>query len=83
MSDDIPELGLAVSPDYRGSGIGTQLLAQVLEMARGKFPAVSSIVRSDNFAIRLCTRSGFVKVAGNDHPNRANSTSFKILHRFE
>jgi ribosomal protein S18 acetylase RimI-like enzyme len=83
VSDDIPELGLAVSPDYRSGGIGTQLLTQILDMAREKFLAVSLSVRSDNPVIRLYTRSGFVKVPGSDHPNRANSTSFTMLHRFE
>jgi ribosomal protein S18 acetylase RimI-like enzyme len=83
VSDEIPELGLAVCPDYRGCGIGTQLLTQVLVMAREKFPAVSLSVRSDNPVIRLYERSGFVKVAGSDHPNRADSTSFTMLCKFE
>lgn len=83
VSDDIPELGLAVSPDYRGDGIGTQLLTQILAMAREKFPAVSLSVRSDNPVMRLYTRSGFVKVAGSDHPNRTDSTSFTMLCQFE
>jgi ribosomal protein S18 acetylase RimI-like enzyme len=83
ISDDIPELGLAVSPDYRGGGIGTQLLTQALEMARGKFSAVSLSVRSDNPVIRLYTRSGFVKVAGSEHPNRVETTSFTMLCKFD
>ncbi len=83
VSHEIPELGLAVSPDYRGRGIGTQLLTQVLIMAQEKFPAVSLSVRSDNPVTRLYERSGFVKVAGSDHPNRADTTSFTMLYKFE
>ena len=37
ISDGIPELGLAVIPDYRGQGIGTRLLTQLLDTAKGKF----------------------------------------------
>jgi ribosomal protein S18 acetylase RimI-like enzyme len=83
VSAEIPELGLAVSLDYRGCDIGTRLLTQVLTMALEKFPAVSLSVRSDNPAIRLYERSGFVKVAGSEHPNRADSTSFTMLCKFE
>lgn len=83
VSDEIPELGLAVSLDYRGSGIGTQLLTQLLAMAREKFPAVSLSVRSDNPVVRLYERSGFVKVTDSDHPNRADTTSFTMLCKFE
>jgi ribosomal protein S18 acetylase RimI-like enzyme len=83
VSDEIPELGFAVSPDYRGCGIGTQLLTQVLSMAREKFAAVSLSVRSDNPVIRLYELSGFVKVAGSEHPNRAATTSFTMLCKFK
>jgi ribosomal protein S18 acetylase RimI-like enzyme len=80
VSDDIPELGLAVSPDYRGGGIGTELLTQLLTTARERFTAVSLSVRSDNPVIRLYERSGFVKVAGTDHPNRSSTTSFTMIY---
>jgi ribosomal protein S18 acetylase RimI-like enzyme len=83
VSHEIPELGLAVQPDYRGQGIGTQLLVRVLQMTRNKFPAISLSVRFDNPAIRLYERSGFVKVADSEHPNRAGSTSFTMLCKFE
>jgi GNAT superfamily N-acetyltransferase len=46
ISDKIPELAFAVLPDYRGQEIGTQLLMQVLDMAKESFPAVSLSVRS-------------------------------------
>ncbi len=83
VSDDIPELGFAVLPDYRGRGIGTKLLARLLQLAREKFPGVSLSVRSDNPVLRLYERSGFVKVAGSEHPNQAESTSFTMVCQSE
>jgi ribosomal protein S18 acetylase RimI-like enzyme len=83
ISDDIPELGFAVLPDYRGMRIGTQLLKQVLQVARDRVPAVSLSVRSDNFIIRLYERSGFVKVSGSEHFNRSGSISFTMICKFE
>jgi ribosomal protein S18 acetylase RimI-like enzyme len=79
MGDGIPELGLAVLPEYRGKGIGSALLARALAMAEVNYPAVSLSVRSDNPAIRLYERSGFVKLPDTQHPNRAGSTSFTML----
>ncbi len=83
VSDDVPELGFAVLPDYRGMRIGTRLLKQVLQIARGRVPAVSLSVRSDNFIIKLYERSGFVKVAGTEHTNQSGSGSFTMICKFE
>ena len=79
ISDDIPELGFAVLPDYRGRGIGTQLLKQVLHTARDRFPSVILSVRSDNPVLRLYERSGFVPAPGFDQIDRADSTSFTMI----
>lgn len=48
VGHEIPELAMAVLPDCRGQGIGTCLLMQVLEVAKGRFPAVSLNVRAEN-----------------------------------
>lgn len=53
ISDEIPELVMAVLPNCRGQGIGTQLLMKLLEVAKGRFPAVSLNVRGDNCVVRL------------------------------
>jgi ribosomal protein S18 acetylase RimI-like enzyme len=82
IRDRIPELGIAVLPDYRGRGIGAQLLASALELARLDFTAVSLSVRSDNPALRLYERSGFVRVAGSEVINRAGITSFNMVCEF-
>ena len=82
ISDDIPELGLAVIPDYRGQGIGTRLLTQLLDTARGKFRAVSLSVRSDSPAVNLYKQVGFVPVPESDMPNRTGSLSFNMVYQF-
>ena len=45
VSDEIPELAIAVLPNCQGQGVGTRLLMQVLAVAKGRFPAVSLNVR--------------------------------------
>ncbi len=56
-------LGLLIRRDYRGRGVGSALLADVLRKCRGKFEAVYLSVFSNNeVAKRLYTRHGFVKV---------------------
>jgi ribosomal protein S18 acetylase RimI-like enzyme len=79
VSDEIPELAIAVLPNFRGQGIGTRLLMQVLEMAKGRFPAVSLSVRADNSAVRLYERAGFTKVAGSEVINRTGEVSFNMM----
>src|SRR5262245_231219 len=59
INDLTPELAMAVLPDYRSRGVGTQLLAVLLEEASSLFPAVSLSVASNNPAERLYLRFGF------------------------
>lgn len=79
VSDQIPELAMAVLPDCRGQGIGTQLLKQILEMAKGRFPAVSLNVRADNRVVSLYERAGFLKVPGSEIINRTGGVSFNMM----
>jgi len=57
-----PELSVAVLPGYRGSGIGTRLLAKLLEAASLDHDAVSLSVDAANPAVRLYERLGFQTV---------------------
>ena len=79
----IPELAIAVLPEYRGQGIGSSLLSQILFMAKDRFPAVSLSVRSDNPVVKLYERSGFIRVPGSEVVNRTGTVSFSMIHKFE
>jgi GNAT superfamily N-acetyltransferase len=83
VSDEIPELAMAVLPDYRGQGIGTRLLMQVLAVAKGRFPAISLNVRGDNCVVRLYERTGFIKVSGSEIINRTGGVSFNMVCELE
>jgi ribosomal protein S18 acetylase RimI-like enzyme len=57
-----PELSIALFQEYRGRGIGTELLTRFLEAASQRFPAVSLSADPRNRAVRLYKRLGFEAV---------------------
>lgn len=61
VADDVPELSIANLPDYRGKGIGTLLLSNLIDSARlGKsYTSISLSVSPNNPAMRLYERFGF------------------------
>jgi ribosomal protein S18 acetylase RimI-like enzyme len=81
VASGTPELVIAVLPNSRGQGIGTQLLTHLLAAARGVYPAVVLSVRSSNPARALYERMGFEIVE--TVRNRVGSESFVMLMRFE
>lgn len=58
VDDDTPELSIAVLPEYRCQGIGTQLL-RCLFSSDGEQSSVSLSVSVNNPAVRLYERFGF------------------------
>jgi ribosomal protein S18 acetylase RimI-like enzyme len=62
IDDETPELGIAVFPEYRGQGIGTQLLAHLLKSSCGR-SSISLSVSINNPAVRLYERFGFEVVS--------------------
>lgn len=66
ITPEIPELSIAVLPDYRGRGIGSRLLDAILTCIRSKFEAVSLSVSAGNPALRLYERFGFSVYSRND-----------------
>ena len=63
VSPGVPELGIAVRAEARGSGVGEQLLRALLEeAARRGVPELSLSVERDNPAARLYERVGFRQV---------------------
>ena len=81
VSDETPELAIAVAPDHVGEGHGTRLLEELVARARGRYPAVSLSVRRDNPARRLYERVGFVTVAA--VTNRVGGMSETMVLRLE
>jgi ribosomal protein S18 acetylase RimI-like enzyme len=59
VDDATPELSMAVMPAWRGQGVGSRLLAALLDAAAERYAAVSSSVQADNPALRLYRRLGF------------------------
>ncbi|MGV8978956.1 MAG: GNAT family N-acetyltransferase [Cellulomonas sp.] len=67
VAEDVPELGMAVLPAWRGRGVGRALLGAVLDQARtlGR-PAMSLSVEDGNDVARaLYVRRGF-RVVGRE-----------------
>lgn len=63
--DQIRLVDIALIPEWRGSGIGTSLLQQVLARGAAAAKPVTIHVESFNPALRLYERLGFVKVDTN------------------
>ena len=59
VAADIPEISVALLPDFRGMGVGTVLLADLIHTARPFYPALSLSVSPGNPAQRLYERLGF------------------------
>ncbi len=63
VDDQTPSLAISLYPEYRGQGIGTQLLNQMLDMLRQKgYPQVSLSVQKENYALRMYQKAGFETV---------------------
>jgi GNAT superfamily N-acetyltransferase len=82
VNDPTPELAIAVSPICQGKGVGSRLLARLLEAIQDDYNAVSLSVRADNPAVRLYERAGFVKVEGSEVVNRTGGGSFSMICQF-
>lgn len=62
VDERTPELGMALLPQYRGQGIGTQLLSRMLTTAAASYESLSLSVAAENPARRLYQRAGFETV---------------------
>jgi ribosomal protein S18 acetylase RimI-like enzyme len=82
VRNEIPQLAIAVVLDYRGQGIGTNLLTQILGAAKRNYPAVSLSVRANNPVVQLYERAGFIKIPGSEVVNRAGEVSFNMMCEF-
>lgn len=60
VAPDVPELSIGVAKDARGRGVGTALLEELLTQTGDS--SISLSVETDNPAVRLYERFGFVRV---------------------
>lgn len=61
IADDIPELSMAVIPEFRSKGIGTMLLEELFQHVKDAgYKALSISVEKRNRAVKLYQRLGFV-----------------------
>lgn len=61
--DQTPSLSISFLPDFRGQGLGQQLMTAMLDLLKAKgYPSVSLSVSKDNPALRFYQRLGFVTV---------------------
>jgi ribosomal protein S18 acetylase RimI-like enzyme len=78
VDDQTPELAIAVLPEYRNQGIGSQLLTHLLAAAKASYQSISLSTRSSNTAVNLYHKLGWKTIAGSETINRFGSISFKM-----
>jgi len=62
VSPTIPELSVALLPEYRNLGLGSRMIITVISMAQGRYLGLSLSVVASSPARRLYERLGFQKV---------------------
>ena len=60
IDDDTPSLAMSLYKEYRGLGIGTELLKEILlNLKLAGYTKVSLSVQKDNYAVKLYKKVGF------------------------
>ena len=77
VDDETPELAIAVMPECIGQGVGSALLAALIDAARAEFPAIVLTVRHGNPARHLYEQHGFVEI--DTVANHVGTKSAKML----
>ena len=67
IDDDTPSLAMSVYRKYRGVGIGTLLLKQLLQVERlARYSKISLSVQKGNYAVKMYEKEGFTVVDENN-----------------
>ncbi len=67
VDDETPSFAISLIPEYRGRGIGTRLLKQMLSFLKGQgFRQASLAVQKANYAVRMYEKAGFRTAAENE-----------------
>ena len=60
VDNETPSFAISLYPEYRGKGIGTQLLLKMLELLKQKgYKQASLAVQKDNYAVKIYKKVGF------------------------
>ncbi|WP_158352100.1 GNAT family N-acetyltransferase [Diplocloster modestus] len=60
VEESVPEFAISVYPQYRGMGVGTELMKEMLLLLRRKVYAKASLaVQKDNYAVSMYKKAGF------------------------
>lgn len=60
VADAVPELAISVYAQYRGRGIGTALLRDMLALLQSRgYSRASLAVQKDNYAVKMYKQAGF------------------------
>ena len=60
VDDDTPSFAISLYKEYRGKGIGTELMKQMLELlGKDGFKRTSLAVQKANYAVRMYEKVGF------------------------
>ena len=67
MDDDTPPFAISLYKEYRGKGIGTQMMVKMLELLKKQgFRRASLAVQKANYAVKMYWRVGFQTVDENE-----------------
>lgn len=83
LDDKTPELAMGVVPEHRNKGVGTKLLALLMEAAGKGYSSMGLNVRADSPAVRFYERCGFEMMHGSDITNRVGGRSFTMKRRLK
>lgn len=76
VGDNVPEFSIAVYPQYRGLGIGSKLMIEMLGYLGDKGYTQSSLaVSKDNYAVKMYQKIGF-KI------DRENEQEYVMTYKF-
>ena len=60
VDDDTPSFAILLYKEYRGKGIGTRLMKEMLMFLKSQgFEKASLAVQKENFALRMYEKTGF------------------------